>query len=220
MIKLSFFLAFFQFCSNIFLIINNKNQNNLMYRGKNMEWVKQIERYNPINEQEKKDKEIILDFINKNDNVLFRDNEIAHITSSGFIVNKSRNKTLMIHHNIYNSWGWTGGHADGNSDLIKVAIKEAQEETGIKHVKPIIDDICSIDILPVNAHIKRGKYVASHLHLSVAYLLEADENEKLVVKVDENSDVKWIDIDKIFEVINEEHMKDIYKKLIEKSKMY
>ena len=185
-----------------------------------MEWVKQIERYNPINEQEKKDKEIILDFINKNDNVLFRDNEIAHITSSGFIVNKSRNKTLMIHHNIYNSWGWTGGHADGNSDFIKVAIKEAQEETGIKHVKPIIDDICSIDILPVNAHIKRGKYVASHLHLSVAYLLEADENEKLVVKVDENSDVKWIDIDKIFEVINEEHMKDIYKKLIEKSKMY
>ena len=181
-----------------------------MYRGKNMEWVKQIERYNPINEQEKKDKEIILDFINKNDNVLFRDNEIAHITSSGFIV----------HHNIYKSWGWTGGHADGNSDLIKVAIKEAQEETGIKHVKPIIDDICSIDILPVNAHIKRGKYVASHLHLSVAYLLEADENEKLVVKVDENSDVKWIDIDKIFEVINEEHMKDIYKKLIEKSKMY
>lgn len=151
-----------------------------------MKWVKQIERYNPINEQEKKDKEIILDFINKNDNVLFRDNEIAHITSSGFIVNKSRNKTLMIHHNIYNSWGWTGGHADGNSDLIKVAIKEAQEETGIKHVKPIIDDICSIDILPVNAHIKRGKYVASHLHLSVAYLLEADENEKLVVKVDVN----------------------------------
>ena len=68
-----------------------------------MEWVKQIERYNPINEQEKKDKEIILDFINKNDNVLFRDNEIGHITSSGFIVNKARNKTLVVHHNIYNS---------------------------------------------------------------------------------------------------------------------
>lgn len=185
-----------------------------------MEWVKQIERYNPINEQEKKDKEIILDFINKNDNVLFRNNEIAHITSSGFIVNKSRNKTLMIHHNIYNSWGWTGGHADGNSNLIKVALKEAQEETGIKHVKPIINDICSIDILPVNAHIKRGKYVASHLHLSVAYLLEADENEKLVIKIDENSDVKWIDIDEIFEVSNEDHMKVIYKKLIEKSKIY
>ena len=88
----------------------------------------------------------------------------------------------MIHHNIYNSWGWTGGHADGDSDLIKVSIKEAKEETGIKEARPITNDICSIDILPVNAHIKRGKYVASHLHLSVAYILEADENEELVVK--------------------------------------
>ena len=177
-----------------------------------MEWIKQIEKYNPVDEQEKKDKEIILDFINKNDNVLFRDNEIAHITSSGFIVNKLRTKVLMIHHNIYNSWGWTGGHADGDSDLIKVSIKEAKEETGIKEARPITNDICSIDILPVNAHIKRGKYVASHLHLSVAYILEADENEELVVKEDENSGVKWVDIDKVLDLTNEEYMKNVYKK--------
>ena len=145
-----------------------------------MEWIKQIEKYNPVDEQEKKDKEIILDFINKNDDVLVRDNEIAH--------------------NIYNSWGWTGGHADGDSDLIKVSIKEAKEETGIKEARPITNDICSIDILPVNAHIKRGKYVASHLHLSVAYILEADENEELVVKEDENSGVKWVDIDKVLDL--------------------
>lgn len=185
-----------------------------------MEWIKQIEKYNPVDEQEKKDKEIILDFINKNDDVLVRDNEIAHITSSGFIVNKLRTKVLMIHHNIYNSWGWTGGHADGDSDLIKVSIKEAKEETGIKEARPITNDICSIDILPVNAHIKRGKYVASHLHLSVAYILEADENEELVVKEDENSGVKWVDIDKVLDLTNEEHMKNVYKKLIDKSKMY
>ena len=160
------------------------------------------------------------DFINKNDDVLVRDNEIAHITSSGFIVNKLRTKVLMIHHNIYNSWGWTGGHADGDSDLIKVSIKEAKEETGIKEARPITNDICSIDILPVNAHIKRGKYVASHLHLSVAYILEADENEELVVKEDENSGVKWVDIDKVLDLTNEEYMKNVYKKLIDKSKMY
>ena len=53
----------------------------------------------------------------------------------------------MIHHNIYNSWGWTGGHADGDSDLIKVSIKEAKEETGIKEARPNNNDICSIDIL-------------------------------------------------------------------------
>ena len=176
-----------------------------------MEWIKQIEKYNPVDEQEKKDKEIILDFINKNEDVLVRDNEIAH---------KSRTKVLMIHHNIYNSWGWTGGHADGDSDLIKVSIKEAKEETGIKEARAITNDICSIDILPVNAHIKKGKYVASHLHLSVAYILEADEKEELVVKEDENSGVKWVDIDKVLDLTSEEHMKTVYKKLIDKSKMY
>ena len=162
-----------------------------------MDWIKDIENYEPYNEQEIKDKDLILKCIKLHDDILTRENTIAHITSSGYIVNKSRTKVLMIYHKIYKSWAWTGGHADGNSDLIKVAIKEAQEETGIKHVKPIIDDICSIDILPVNAHIKRGKYVASHLHLSVAYLLEADENEKLVVKVDENSDVIPLQLNKV-----------------------
>lgn len=185
-----------------------------------MYWIKQIKNYNPINEQEKIDKRIILDFIKKNDDALFRDNEIAHITSSGFIVNKSRTKVLMIHHNIYNSWGWTGGHADGDSDLIFVAIKEAKEETGIKNATPITNDICSIDILPVNAHIKRGKYVASHLHLSVAYILEADENDELFIKEDENSGVKWVDIDSVLDLTNEEHMKGVYKKLIDKSRVY
>lgn len=185
-----------------------------------MYWIKQIENYNPINEQEKIDKRVILDFIKKNNDALFRDNEIAHITSSGFIVNKSRTKVLMIHHNIYNSWGWTGGHADGDSDLIFVAIKEAKEETGIKNATPITNDICSIDILPVNAHIKRGKYVASHLHLSVAYILEADENDELFIKEDENSGVKWVDIDSVLDLTNEEHMKGVYKKLIYKSRIY
>ena len=185
-----------------------------------MNWIEDIKNYKPYNEQEAKDKDLILKCINLHDDILTRENTIAHITSSGYIVNKSRTKVLMIYHNIYKSWAWTGGHADGDSDLLHVAIKEAKEETGIKEARPITNDICSIDILPVNAHIKRGKYVASHLHLSVAYILEADENEELVVKEDENSGVKWVDIDKVLDLTNEEYMKNVYKKLIDKSKMY
>ena len=185
-----------------------------------MKYIQDIKKYIPVNEQESKDKEIIIDFINKNKDVLTRENEVAHLTSSGFIVNKNRDKVLMIHHNIYNSWGWTGGHADGDSDLLEVAIKEAKEETGITNVKPIIDDICCIDILTVKGHIKKGKYVAPHLHLSVAYVLEADETEEVKVKEDENSGVKWVDIDRVLELTDEEHMKDVYSKLINKSKLY
>ena len=185
-----------------------------------MNYIDKIEKYIPINDQEKKDKEIILNYIKNNKDVLTRENEVAHITSSGFIVNKTRDKVLMIHHNIYKSWGWTGGHADGEEDLLYVAIKEAKEETGIKNVSPVTNDICCIDILPVISHTKKGKYISPHLHLSIAYILEADENEELIIKEDENSGVKWIDVKNINTFVDEIHMKSIYKKLIDKAILY
>lgn len=183
-----------------------------------MKYIEQIKKYIPCNEQERKDKEIILNCIETQTNILTRNNEVSHITSSGFIVNKNRDKVLMIHHNIYNSWGWTGGHADGDEDLLEVAIKEAKEETGVKHIKPVTTDICSIEILTVNSHIKRNKYVAPHLHLSVAYILEASEEDALHIKEDENSGVKWISMNDIKKYVNEEHMIGVYEKLIYKSK--
>ena len=181
-----------------------------------MDWINMIKMYTPYNEQEQKDKGAILKYIQHFDDVLTRDNEIAHITSSGFIVNKDRTKVLMAHHNIYNSWAWTGGHADGEEDLLHVALEEAKEETGVANPRPVTTDIFSIDILPVLGHVKRGEYVSAHLHLSVAYLLEADEDEILKVKRDENSGVKWIPINEINIHSNEPYMQKVYGKLIDK----
>ncbi|ATW28231.1 NUDIX hydrolase [Candidatus Formimonas warabiya] len=183
-----------------------------------MNWIELIKRYPAQTEQEKKDQEIILDCIDKFDNILTRDNEIAHITSSAFVVNKMKDKVLMIHHNIYHSWSWTGGHADGEEDLLSVAIKEVKEETGVKNIYPVTGDIFSLDILPVLGHFKREKYVSAHVHLSVAYLFEADEGEPLMVKEDENSGVKWVPIDEVNIYSNEPHMQTVYKKLISRIK--
>lgn len=178
-----------------------------------------IENYIPYNEQEEVDKKIMLSYINDFDNILTRDNEYAHFTSSAFILNKERTKILMIYHKIYHSWAWTGGHADGDSDLLHVAIKEAKEETGIKNVTPISNNIYSLEIMTVNGHEKRGKYVGSHTHLNVAYLLEADEHEIVHIKEDENSDVKWIPIDKVVEASTEYWISErVYAKIIEKIK--
>lgn len=81
----------------------------------------------PTNEQEASDQKIILSYIQQYaHNVLLRDNPIAHITSSGFLMNKQLDKVLLVHHNIRNVWAWTEGHADGDSDLLHVAIKEAR----------------------------------------------------------------------------------------------
>lgn len=176
----------------------------------------QIENYKPYNKQEEKDKEMILEYIKTFDDVLTRKNKMCHFTASNWIVNKERTKVLMIYHNIYKSWAWTGGHADGESNLLYVAIKEAKEETGLKNLKPLSDEIYSIQIVTVDSHIKRGEFISSHLHLDCCFLLEADENDTLKIKEDENSGVKWIDINKVIEVTNEEKMKPIYKKLNEK----
>ena len=182
----------------------------------NMDWIELIKRYSPYDEQEKKDKEVILDCIDTFKDILTRDNKIAHITSSAFILNKAKDKVLMIHHNIYNSWSWTGGHADGEKDLLAVAIREGKEETGVENIKALNSDIFSLEILPVLGHVRRGKYVSAHLHLSIAYLVEADEKEALIVKEDENSDVKWIPIEEVNSYSSEPHMQKVYTKLIDK----
>ena len=179
---------------------------------------KQIENYVPYNEQEEKDKSLMLKFIDTFDDVLTRNNEMCHFTASSWIVNKERTKVIMIYHNIYKSWAWTGGHADGDDNLLHVALKEVEEETGLKNLKVLSDGIYALQILTVDPHIKRGKYVASHVHLDCCFLLEADEADSLTIKEDENSGVKWVDIDEATSLTNEEKMKPIYRKLNEKLK--
>ncbi len=175
-----------------------------------------INNYKPYNEQEINDKEIMLKFIDDNDNYLIRDNKIGHFTASAWVINKDKTKVLMIYHNIYNSWAWTGGHADGEEELLQVALREVTEETGIKNIKPINQDIHSLEIIPVDGHIKKNKYVSSHLHFNITFLIEADELEPLTIKEDENSGVKWVDIKKAVSLSKEDRMKVIYQKIIDK----
>lgn len=178
----------------------------------------EIEKYVPYNEQEEKDKEVILKYLSTFDNLLIRENEFAHFTASNWIVNKDRTKVLMIYHNIYKSWAWTGGHSDGEENLLNVALKEAEEETGLKNLKLLSNGIYGLQILTVDGHVKRGKYVSSHLHLDCCFLWEADENEVIRIKVDENSGVKWVNIKDAVKVTNEPKMVPIYDKLNEKLK--
>ena len=184
-----------------------------------MELREKIEKYVPYNEQEEKDKNTILKYMDTFEDTLTRNNEFGHFTASAWVVNKERTKVLMIYHNIYKSWAWTGGHADGESDLLSVAVREVKEETGVENVKVLDDDIFSLEIVCVNGHVKRGKYVSSHVHLNVTYLLEVDESETLRIKEDENSGVKWVPIDEVEVTSNERWVKEkVYRKLNEKLK--
>lgn len=183
-----------------------------------MKWFELINQYQPCNEQEKSDKALFLHCVHTFKNVLTRQNEIAHVTSSALAVNHTRSKVLMVHHNIYQSWSWTGGHADGATDLLAVAIRELKEETGVQSVCPVFSSIFSLDVLPVLGHMKNGRYVSAHLHLSVAFLVQADDQEPLIVNRNENSGVCWVPIDEMPDYSNEPHMQELYKKLIVRAK--
>lgn len=176
----------------------------------------QILAYEPKNEQEESDKALILHCCETMDDLLTRENGLAHFTASAWVVSPDRKRALMAYHNLYQSWAWLGGHADGENDLLAVALREAWEESGVEHVRPVSPELFSLEILTVNAHHKRGKYVSSHLHLNLTYLLEANEADALHVKPDENSGVRWLPVEEVLDAVREEHMKPIYQKLLER----
>lgn len=178
-----------------------------------------METYHPTNQQEIADQEVILKYMDIFNDMLVRDNKLIHFTASSWILNPTHDKVLMIYHNIYDSWGWTGGHADGDADFLHVAIKEAQEETGIQNFRLLSDEILGLDILPVWHHIKREQFISSHQHANVTYLLEAEEHQPLIIKPDENQGVKWIAIADIKKYVSEPDMIPVYEKLHQRAMM-
>ena len=179
----------------------------------------EIARYEPFNEQEARDKAVILRFLEQNNDAFLRENLIAHMTASAWVVNSKRDRVLMVYHKIYDSWSWTGGHADGETDLLSVALREVTGETGVTHVRPVSKEIFSLETLTVDGHEKRGQYVPSHLHLNVTYLLEADDAEPLRICEDENKGVAWFSLDGALAASTEPwFVKRIYTKLNEKLK--
>lgn len=181
----------------------------------------QIENYRPFNEQERHDKELILKFLRENEDAFERSNATAHMTASAWIINSDATKVLMVYHKIYDSWSWTGGHADGERDMLALAIREVKEETGVEHVMPVTEDIYSLEILTVDGHEKRGEYVSSHLHMNVTYLLMVDEHENLHICEEENSGVAWFSLDDALAASTEPwFVERIYKKLNAKLELY
>ena len=181
--------------------------------------MEQIRRFRPWNEQEERDKALILRFLEEKEDAFLRSNRTAHMTASSWIVNPARDKVLMIYHKIYDSWSWTGGHADGDQDLLAVALREAREETGVEHISPVSPEIYSLEIVTVDGHEKRGEYVSSHLHMNVTYLLRADDRDPLRICEDENSGVGWFRLAEALTASTEPwFVKRIYKKLNDKLK--
>lgn len=233
-----------------------------------------IASYHPFNEQEAADRHVMLRAL-KTNRFCFDRKSQAHFTCSAWVVNPEKTQTIMVFHNIYNSWSWIGGHADGCSDLAAVALRELREETGVEHARIVSPWECvdspsrrpnadkkakastneisnemvsangisnetasankipnevvnasapsptsplfSLEVLTVDGHEKNNRYISSHLHLNVTYLVEVDPSEALRIKPDENSGVKWVSLDQVLNMSDEPWIRErIYAKLLAK----
>jgi 8-oxo-dGTP pyrophosphatase MutT (NUDIX family) len=118
-----------------------------------------------------------------------RDHLPGHITGSAWIIDISKQFTLLTHHAKLNKWLQPGGHADGEEDIISVALREANEETGLKSLKVLLPAIFDFDIHVIPAR----KEFPEHLHFDIRVLLQASKDEQLII-TDESHDLKWFQL--------------------------
>lgn len=179
--------------------------------------ISDIEKFTPWNDQERQDKGEFLRRLKSGEQLFTRENTTAHLTVCGWVVSPDRKQVLMVHHNLWKSWSWIGGHVDGDKDLLYAARREVMEETGLKDLKALSEEIFSLEILAANGHEKKGKYVSSHLHLNVTYLFEADTDQAVQVCPGENTGVKWFAFEDALEASGEEwYQERVYRKLNQK----
>lgn len=152
----------------------------------------------------------MLNFYKTERSVFSKSNKKGHFTGSGWIVSPDKRKILMTHHKIINKWLQLGGHADGEGDLLKVALRESIEESGFREFKVLNETIFDLDI----HKIPKTDSEISHFHYDVRFLLEADPSKESIVVSDESYDVAWIPIEGVLELNPETSI----RRMIEKTK--
>ena len=146
---------------------------------------KKLEKYDSINSEEIASKKKMLDFLNNNKNCFERSLSIGHFTGSCWIENHDGTKFLLTLHKKIGLWLPLGGHADGDNDITRVALREAYEESGLQHI-----DLLSDDIFDIGVHlIAPYQDVPAHYHYDVRFLMRSsDDNIKIS---DESDDLRW-----------------------------
>jgi hypothetical protein len=149
---------------------------------------KLLERYEPLYPEEVVSKEKMLELLMTCDDSFLRTCRVGHFTSSAFLLNKEMTHVCLMHHAKLDKWMQLGGHCDGDSDVLNVSIKEAQEESGIKNIRPIDYGIFDIDIHLIPPYSKDD----AHYHFDIRFLLHAYEDDVLI-KNHESKALRWFD---------------------------
>jgi ADP-ribose pyrophosphatase YjhB (NUDIX family) len=148
-----------------------------------------LERYRPTDEREISAKAQMLDFLDSHEDCFERALAVGHFCGSCWLENYDGTKFLLSLHSKYRNWVPLGGHADGDSDIMGVAMKEAHEESGLEHLEFVSDEIFDIGVY----QFPERDGVPAHLHYSIEFLIRASDPNETVKISHESLDLKWFD---------------------------
>jgi len=151
----------------------------------------------------------LIRFVEAHPDCAERSLQTGHLTGSAWIVDRERKRTLLTHHRKLNKWLQLGGHADGELDLLAVALREAREESGLTRLRVVETAIFDVDRHLIPAR----KTEPDHWHYDIRFMLEAEPEEPFVVS-DESHDLAWIEIARMAEYNAEESMLRMARKTL------
>ena len=163
--------------------------------------------HTPTDPAEKAMTQATIDFVEGHPDCFERSLLIGHITGSAWIVSPDRQQTVLIHHRKLDRWLQPGGHADGDPDVAAVALREAQEETGLTTLRLLSSSIFDVDVHPIPE--RNG--VPEHLHYDIRFLLEADPNEPFGFS-EEIKNSQWIKFKNAEELASSESILRLIRK--------
>lgn len=164
--------------------------------------------YKPVNASEALMTQATLTFIEQHPNCFDRSLLVGHVTGSAWIVSPNRQQTVLIHHRKLDRWFQPGGHADGDPDIAAVAVREAEEETGLTSLHLVSPAIFDVDVHPIPA---RGD-VPEHLHYDIRFLLEANPEELFQI-TDEVKNIRWFPLEAVETVTDSESILRMVRKV-------
>lgn len=168
-----------------------------------------LSQYRPDDRDEAAMHQRLTAFVNEHANCFDRELSIGHITGSAWIINPDRSHAMLLHHRKLNRWLQPGGHSDGDWNTLRVAMREAQEESGLppEAIRPVRDAIFDIDIHVIPAR----KHEAEHSHYDVRFLLEADDSIPFNMS-DESNEIAWIALEDVARFSDEASMARMVRK--------
>jgi 8-oxo-dGTP pyrophosphatase MutT (NUDIX family) len=151
-----------------------------------------LDQHQPFDDIERQMTAETIDFVRANSDCFERSLTIGHVTGSAWILDEVQKNVLLMHHRKLNRWFQPGGHADGESDVLKVALKEAQEETGLTDIQVVSDSIFDIDIHQIPENPKE----AAHYHYDIRFLFLANKNAALQINAEANN-LSWVKLNEV-----------------------